>query len=202
MAWVSFHEMSQAHTFDWSALRIPDPARADRQKNWTCHAPLVPDRGLTPLEHVAHASRLLHPFHHTVRLETDLRFAIDACVHLGLEVGLVRETLFTELRRFSQITAPLDSQLLAARPVHHVPGMKPALIDFMIALLQWPDRDLPRCLVDGFAIVGDVPLSGIFRPVEPDSGEPLTPLLGNDAEQYVNSLEKDVRSPQCCHHFG
>ena len=96
MAWVSFHETSQAHTFDWSALRIPDPARSDRQKNWTCHAPLVPDRGLTPLEHVAHASRLLHPFHHTVRLETDLRFAIDACVHLGLEVGLVRETLFTE----------------------------------------------------------------------------------------------------------
>lgn len=84
MAWVSFHEMSQAHTFDWSALRIPDPARADRQKNWTCHAPLVPDRSLTPLEHVAHASCLLHPFHHTVRLETDLRFAIDACVHLGI----------------------------------------------------------------------------------------------------------------------
>ena len=86
--------------------------------------------------------------------------------------------------------------------MHHVPGMKPALIAFMIALLQWLDRDLPRCLVDGFAIVGDVPPSGIFRPVEPDSGELLTPLLGNDAEQYVNSLEKDVRSPQCCHHFG
>ena len=29
--------------------------------------------------------------------------------------------------------------------------------------------------------------------LEPDSGEPLTPLVSNDVEQYVDSLEKDAR---------
>ena len=76
MAWVSFHEMSQAHTFDWSALRTPAPARVDCQKNWVCHAPWVLNRRPTPLEYVAHASYVLHPFHHTGQLEIDLRFAM------------------------------------------------------------------------------------------------------------------------------
>ena len=43
-----------------------------------------------------------------------------------------------------------------------LPGMKPALAAFLIALLDWPDKGLPKKLVHGFEIVGDIPPSGIF----------------------------------------
>ena len=98
----------------------------------------------------------------------------------------------TQLRCLARIVEPLDRQLLAARPVHHVPGMKPALIAFVITLLDWPDKELPQKLVDGFEIVGRIPPSNIFCPVEPQT-LPELPLLGADAARYVDQLESDLR---------
>ena len=61
-----------------------------------------------------------------------------------------------------------------------------------VSILQWPDRGLPMCLCHGFPLIGSIPASGIFRAVEPDPA-PTVPLLGRDAELFVDKLEFDLR---------
>ena len=74
-----------------------------------------------------------------------------------------------------------------------------------IHLLGWRGRTLPWALVAGFEVVGDIPPSGVHRPLEPttigQSHQPSDPnahtshhdlrrqLLGQNAIDYVNQLE-------------
>ena len=74
-----------------------------------------------------------------------------------------------------------------------------------IHVLGWRDRTLPWALVAGFGVVGDIPPSGVHRPLEPttigQSHQPTDPnthqshqelrrqLLGQNAIDYVNQLE-------------
>eukprot|EP00969_Alexandrium_andersonii_P286975 12686032-Alexandrium_andersonii.AAC.1 len=39
----------------------------------------------------------------------------------------------------------------------------PAVMAAITALTRWPDREMARGFVEGFAIVGDVASSGLFR---------------------------------------
>ena len=43
---------------------------------------------------------------------------------------------------------------------------KPAFVATLACLLRWPNRDLARQLVRGFAIVGSLPPSGVFRGIQ------------------------------------
>ena len=81
---------------------------------------------------------------------------------------------------------------VAARHVHHVPGVRPGLTAALVSILDWPDRGLPECLCRGFPIVGSIPPSGIFRPTSPEP-LPEVALLGHDAISYVDALESDLR---------
>ena len=74
--WASYSCVSPKAGLDWQALKAPDPARADRQRSWTCYEPLLGNRDLLPHEHVAHAQHLHHPFVALVHLETDIQYAV------------------------------------------------------------------------------------------------------------------------------
>ena len=58
----------------------------------------------------------------------------------------------------------------------------------MACLLHWPDRELARQLVRGFAIVGSLPPSGVFRSIQQSDKLPLSEWLGPPAEADVLRL--------------
>ena len=113
--WASFYGVRYPHEFIWKALKTSDPARADHQTRWTHHQTLIPDRDLSPTQHVLAPSGFNHPFEGWVRLEKDLQYAISMSVHFGLQIGAFRDCMFDQLRSPARIVAPLDVHLLAAR---------------------------------------------------------------------------------------
>ena len=176
---------------DWESLRQADPSRLDKQPRTSDIAPVLP-KTLSVRQHVERACDLQHPFALQPLLEKDLRFAVHRAVELGTDIQRLRDEQFLCLRRLARALLPLDSVLLRARHVQHVPGFRPALVAACIVALQWPDTALPLCLQHGFPIVGHIPTSNVFRPVEPQV-LPATPLLGSDARVYVDELELDKR---------
>ena len=143
-------------------------------------------------QHVTRAMGMTHPFALEPALEKDLQFAIERNVELQLGLQAERDLSYNCLRDVSRALQPLDDWLLQHRHVAHVAGMRPAFVAALVVLLRWPDKTLPQCLANGFLLVGTIPPSGIFRPIEPRP-EPLVPLLGSDAAAYVDSLEADTR---------
>ena len=71
----------------------------------------------------------------------------------------------------------------------------------MCIILRWPDRQLPRCFVEGFPVIGDVEESHIFRQL-PDTQEApdiREAFFGQPAIDFVNNLKSSppkVTSPK------
>ena len=190
-AWGCTQGLHNFTGLDWEALRRADPSRLDKQPRPGELVPVIP-KHMSVRQHVETACELQHPFAFQPHLEKDLRFAVLQSVQLGPDVQALRDQQFGILRKLSRALLPLDTELLKLRHVQHVPGFRPALIAACIIALQWPDTALPQCLQHGFPIVGDIPPSNIFRPIEPNT-LPVSPLLGVDARDYVNQLESDTR---------
>ena len=156
-------------------------------------------------EHQAVALGLDHPFLMPLPLEADAEFAVDACSRLGPDALSWRYWVFDAIRKLARSIAPLDEWALSHRPTRHCKGWAPVLTAAFIHLLDWRDRTLPWALVAGFAVVGEIPPSGIHRPLEPTtighSHRPTDPnthathqelrqqLLGQSAKDYVDMLE-------------
>ena len=72
-------------------------------------------------------------------------------------------------------------------------GRNVALLAFLVAVLRWPDRALAIGFVLGFAIVGDIATSSIFRQVEPQT---LRDMEKNFfGEPAAATVEEILRSP-------
>ena len=188
--WLLQRHFSDECGFDWPSLRSRDPARAMRQPKSDFKPPIPTD--VSAAQHVTRAMGMTHPFALEPALEKDLQFAIERNVELQLDLQAERDLSYNCLRDVSRALQPLDDWLLQHRHVAHVAGMRPAFVAALVILLRWPDKTLPQCLANGFPLVGPIPPSGIFRPIEPRP-EPLVPLLGSDAAAYVDSLEADTR---------
>ena len=178
--------------FEWEVLRTHDPARSASQRKQDFASDVPIDRQISAQEHLVTALSLQHPFGQSPRLEQDLQFAIQSACQYGLQVARYRDVAFGHLRKLDRALLSLDAHLLASRPVHHVDGFRPAMFAAVISILKWPDRELLMKLVQGFELVGDIPKSHIFRPI-PSPPQPAVPLLGQDAQRYVDGLEKDLR---------
>ena len=97
-----------------------------------------------------------------------------------------------ELRSIARACETADAWLLAQRPVHHVPGMRPLFSALMASILRWPDRTVSRCLVRGFEVVDQIEPSLLYRNIEPKP-VPDEPFLGPPAAAFVDALEADGR---------
>ena len=163
----------------------------------TTDAPLVP-RDLKPDEHLDNALRLRHPYEDQSCGELDHLFALEGAARLGPDAGHWRNQVWHIFRQIAKKARPLDQHARQARPVQHMSGKAPWLLAVLISLMRWQDTTLPYDTVKGFKLFGDVPPSGILRVIDPAniteaSGDSLRQHLLDTAEEYVDTLEDDLR---------
>ena len=184
-------------------------AATSKQRNiaGSKHAPSTRlPRDLTADQHQDAALSLRHPFELPVKLEQDVKFAIEGCARLGPDAMQWRYQAFGALRKVGRAVAPLDAWALDHRPTRHCRGWAPVFTAALIHLLKWRDRELPWALVAGFRVVGDIPVCGIHRPLDqPEQTETSSAdrlgkdtelrdhLLGVSASTYVDQLEANLK---------
>ena len=67
------------------------------------------------------------------------------------------------------------------------PGVHVGLIAGLVYATAWPDVDLPWMFVDGAEIVGNIPVTGIFRETEVLAECTVEELL-QDSGEFVDGL--------------
>jgi len=144
--------------------------------------------------HIKRAIELEHPFAVEARMEFDLEFVIEALAETGTDISLLRNKSLKAWRKIVAALSRLDS--FARNQKHTIveafPGLAPMTIAFAIKLLKWPDESLPWCCVNGFPIVGVIPPTGVFRPVDSTAEHPEpseAELLGDNALAWLRELK-------------
>ena len=101
----------------------------------------------------------------------------------------------TELRHIVKTLAtalvPLEEALSVFRcaSAKQVAAAKrPAFMAATSLLLRWPDLQQPVDLLKGYNIVGEFPVSGVFRPVQPAQAADFDSWLGPDAEEAISKV--------------
>ena len=192
--WAITHGVSHGPDIEAVRSKVEIHAAAQRQHKMPGAAQTA--AGVIPHDvsaevHIQLAKEVQHPFTKGVSLEKDAEFAIEGAARWGPQITTHQNEIFAILRSVARALKKVDARALAARPVGHVPGMRPATTAFMIATLQWPDVDLPRKLIEGFEIAGVIQPSHVFRN-ETRMGGDLEDLL-EESESYINMLEADSR---------
>ena len=152
--------------------------------------PLLPT-GLSKETHVQLSSCLPFPFESEVVLDDDMSFAVKGMYVLGPCIRAWRRQQRRALETLAKWLQPWDVELRK----HMCPAVaavaankSPALIAALTALLRWPDVALASRFVTGFALLGDVEVPHIFRPLDVDRKPPESQLglqakLGQEAEE-------------------
>ena len=147
--------------------------------------------GLGKDEHVKQARHLPSPFHPSDWPEPDVSFVVQALGVWQQFLPVYSQRLRRTLKAVEKAVQILNPCLAAVRStssnkVAH--AKQPAFVATMACLLRWPDRDMARQLVQGFAIVGSLPPSGVFRGIQQADKLPLADWLGPSAEAEVQRL--------------
>lgn len=172
-------------------------ARQHRPSAAVSGEPNMVQPGLGPQGHIDATRGLEHPFARDAPLEVDLQFVTEAYVALGLDVVKPRQRALAALGRLAEAVSCLDDAARAWRPIaiDGAPGVRPVFVAVLVTLLRWPDTDLPMRLIEGFQLGGEIPISGVLRPVPrtqvgaPVEGLEEETLLGPAAAQFVDDLE-------------
>eukprot|EP00971_Amphidinium_carterae_P203507 4038569-Amphidinium_carterae.1 len=113
--------------------------------------------------------------------------------HFGLSITSWRRHQEQALRSLWRAFAPLRKQAQRLRPKTHKWGMCPVMFAAAVVIFRWHDSDLPRCLLHGFDLAGQIQNTGIFRVIEPRATLDRDDLLGQSAIDFVDELERDHR---------
>ena len=133
--------------------------------------------GLGKEEHVAQAKRLpSSPFHPADWPEPDVSFVVQALgvwqQFLPAYSQRLRHTL-KAVEKAAQTLRPFLESVRCVSANKVAQSKRPAFVATMACLLRWPDREMARQLVRGFAIVGSLPPSGVFRGIQQSDKLPL-----------------------------
>ena len=159
--------------------------------------PLHPS-GLTKEEHMAASAVIASPFDVQCPLDDDLQFACRAIACMGPAIREWRAAQMRCLTKLSKCLAPWERDLVQMMP----PSVAKVAADkrpfFMLVcslLLRWPDETNPLRFVGGFDIVGDIEVSGLFRPLQVDESSlvGLPALLGPQADDNLSRMFRRVR---------
>ena len=149
--------------------------------------------GLGKELHILHSSELPSPFLPRVWPDDDVEFVAHT-------IGVWRELLPLLANRQRKIfrsvvkaLAPLHLELARFRcssACRVAVNKNAAVIAFATALLRWPDVWQAKEMIQGFSIVGEVPVSGLFRSITPHvSKDPDTAAwLASDAVAAVDAV--------------
>lgn len=126
----------------------------------------------------------------------DLRAAIRASLVLGSSVDSWRAT---RVKSLSRIAASLDSlsawlRLLQPRHASLLPPVHLAMSGAMADAIGWPHTTLLQSLVEGFAVVGDIPDTGLFRPVNRPATHPLSTFSPASNLAFNAKLISEIRA--------
>ena len=159
--------------------------------------PLHPS-GLTKEEHMAASAVIASPFDVQCPLDDDLQFACRAIACMGPAIREWRAAQMRCLTKLSKCLAPWERDLVQMMP----PSVAKVAADkrpfFMLVcslLLRWPDETNPLRFVGGFDIVGDIEVSGLFRPLQVNESSlvGLPALLGPQADDNLSRMFRRVR---------
>eukprot|EP00971_Amphidinium_carterae_P083264 1647994-Amphidinium_carterae.2 len=151
-------------------------------------APMIPG-GLDKDQHITAARAVQHPFSQPPELELDVRFVIRVLAHYGLSITSWRRYQEKALRDLWCALAPLRRHAQRLRPRTHKWGMCPVMFAAAVVIFRWHDAELPRSLLQGFDLAGQIQSTGIFRTVEPKATLDRAELLGQSAITFINELE-------------
>jgi len=143
--------------------------------------------GLSPEEHIGFALSLEHPFAAKIVSDPDTKFAARTIATWGRCIAGFRRRQCELLKLVVSAMEPLATTIRDnLHPgVARVAGHKsPALIAFLTAILQWPDKDQAARYVQGFHIVGEFPSTGVFRRL-PNAAQPGKVTAEPEAEEPV-----------------
>ncbi len=125
---------------------------------------LVP-RGLPPLTHVQLAQALDSPLDGQVALADDLDFACRMMVK-QTNYGLWQKQQWRVLMACMRCSRELGVLLEACRSVMArtvAPDLNPHFLDLAGRSVGWPDLEVPWAACCGVNVVGEVPMTGVFR---------------------------------------
>jgi len=133
--------------------------------------------------------------------------AIRHCLTTGEDLPGWRNKQGMVLSRVRKMLEPMNALLRKAHPpppnVKAVAGdVNLALLCAFVDTLEWPDVKLPLNFAKGFASVGDIPESGVYRPIAPELDEEAFETLrgsidATNAEwldEVCDSLAKKAKS--------
>ena len=105
---------------------------------------------------------LFHPYHRPSQLEREIWYAISVAAALGPSVKILHEQGAARLEDISGGTQRADQWAMQQRPFFDAPSQqtRPVFSTLMIAMMEWPDPTLPRCLVQGCQVAAAVRASG------------------------------------------
>ena len=149
--------------------------------------------------HARQAQGLPSPFGTDVPLDADLEFALEAITTFGPQVVHWRARNMKTLEQVIEILDPVEEALRKFRvstSAAVAAGRRLVLMAFFTALLRWPDRRQALDYVHGFQVVGDIPVSGVFRSVvSADVSKIDDQFFGDAAVAALEELLK-AKAPQ------
>ena len=107
----------------------------------------------------------------------DLVAAVEACVAAGPSLPQWRSARVAEAREIAASLAALNARVVALVEGPKrvlVIGMNLAFMAAFVDAVEWPDVAIVERFVSGFPIVGDIPDSGLFRPVSRPATVPMS----------------------------
>ena len=149
--------------------------------------------GLGPEEHMRCSFAAPSPMSLNFELDEDLNFAIEAAAVWGPFLQDWRKSQLDSLSHLKKCLHKVNVQLVACMDpyVRQVAAERsPAGIAAIATLLRWPDRNLARCFVEGFPVIGEVEESNVFKRL-PDSQPDLDlgeKFFGVASIHFINEL--------------
>ena len=156
--------------------------------------PLLPP-GLGKTDHLAEAQCLSNPFQARGWPEEDVQFVLMAMVVWQERLPAYVDAQRKLLKQVVGALAPLEASLNCFRvpSSHRVASEKrPGFAAFLTSIMRWPDIEQPVSFITGYKIVGQVALSGVFRPADTPAAADVDEWLG---EAAVQAVERIMRSP-------
>ena len=165
---------------DWAETNLHRASSAaggmqQRSDTFATGAPQALPPGLPPVVHAQCAAAFPHIAGGEPQLpdDSDWAFRLSTGQIEGVPLRSVRKWRTAKLRLLKRLVprgealglAQYSESLRSSSPARIASHTHPARMALAMASLGWPDDDLPILMASGSSLLGEMPYSGIFRPV-------------------------------------
>ena len=111
------------------------------------------------------------PFDDT-SIDDDLQFAVEWTVRNMTCLRSSRNEFGKAFMELIKRCVPLTRRLRQFQPRHarSLPSVQLGVLPYLLLIMQWKDTQLAQDMVTGFSLLGELPLTGVFQPVQ--EGDP------------------------------